>query len=86
MKPIPTAEELFRHKFPYICDLIDQEGILQDVAGFIVEFAQMHTKAALEVAAENAEVTEGWNTGFSGSAASVDKDSIINAYPLTNVK
>jgi hypothetical protein len=32
---------------------------------------------ALEDAAESAEAIEGWNTGYSGSAASVDKQSIL---------
>ena len=32
---------------------------------------------ALDVAADSAEAIEGWNTGFSGNAASVDKQSIL---------
>lgn len=29
------------------------------------------------LSAENAESIDGWNTGFSGSASSIDKDSIL---------
>ena len=32
---------------------------------------------ALDKAAESAEAIEGWNTGYSGNAASVDKQSIL---------
>jgi hypothetical protein len=32
---------------------------------------------AVDKCAENAEAIEGWNTGYSGSAASIDKDSIL---------
>lgn len=32
---------------------------------------------ALDEASESAEAIEGWNTGFSGNAASVDKQSIL---------
>lgn len=39
-------------------------------------------RQALELAAENAEVNEGWNTGYSGSAASVNKQSIISVKEL----
>lgn len=80
MKPIPTAEEYISSNYPNLyIDLAATKLLMK-------EYAQLHVQAALEAAAENAEVTEGWNTGFSGSAASVDKDSIINAYPLTNIK
>jgi hypothetical protein len=51
-----------------------------------IEFAKLHVQAALEAAFENVEIIDGWNTGFSGSAASLNKDSIINAYPLVNIK
>lgn len=34
--------------------------------------------ATVKMCAEKAEAIEGWNTGYSGSAASVDKDSILN--------
>lgn len=40
-------------------------------------------KQALETAAEEAEVVEGWNTGFSGNAATVNKQSITNTFDET---
>jgi len=46
----------------------------------MVEFAKLHVKAALEAAARKAQ-------GYHGAGDSnVDKDSILNAYPLENIK
>lgn len=35
-------------------------------------------EGVLQMAADEAEVIDSWNTGFSGNAASVDKQSILN--------
>lgn len=59
-------------------------GLSVDV--WLVEFAKLHRKAALEAAAKNAEAIEGWNSGLAGNAASVDKNSILNAYPESNIQ
>lgn len=47
------------------------------------EYTANVIKQALETAAEKAEAIEGWNTGFSGNAASVDKKSITNTFDIT---
>lgn len=44
----------------------------------LIELGKKSNPKALELAAENAEAIEGWNTGFSGNTASVDKYSTIN--------
>lgn len=41
-------------------------------------------ETVIDKCAEKAEAIEGWNTGFTGSAASVDKDSILNVKNLIN--
>src|ERR1044072_5649442 len=89
---IPTAERI-------VCRILEDTKNGNDVdylkenpeemeyiAKPIIEFAKLHVKAALEAAYNNADVVEGWNTGFTGNAAYVKKDSIINAYPESNIK
>jgi hypothetical protein len=51
----------------------------------MIEFAKLHVEAALREASEKATVeTEPDYQG--GELSSVDKDSILNAYPLENIK
>jgi hypothetical protein len=71
---IPTAEEFF-----------EQGGTYPELA---IEFAKLHVQAALEEASQKAKITyEYWgNTGSEYCDESVDKDSILNSYPLTNIK
>lgn len=47
------------------------------------EYTESVIKQALETAAEKAEAIEGWNTGFSGSAANVNQESISNTFDET---
>lgn len=48
------------------------------------EFAKLHVEAALEAAAEKATTIKiSWGLG---EYDDVDKDSILNAYPLINIK
>lgn len=63
------------------CDTTD--GLLNpfDVAEAMIEFAKMHVEAALKEASENAE-----SYVIGGLTSEVDKESILNAYPLTNIK
>jgi hypothetical protein len=50
----------------------------------MIEFAKMHVKAALEAASEKANLDgdEGSNFDY----IIVDKDTILNAYPESNIK
>jgi len=58
----------------------------------LIKFAQYHVQQALEAAAQKAKIInvyKGRDWGFTGAEISesvVDKDSILNAYPLTNIK
>jgi hypothetical protein len=49
------------------------------------EFAKLHVEAALKEASEQATASN--KAKFKGDCnPQVDKDSILNAYPLTNIK
>jgi len=84
MNTIPTVEEYFRKRYEELKTAPPEDFNGTDVL-IVKEIIKLHVEAALKAAAERAEAIEGWNTGFSGSAASVNKDSILNAYPLTNI-
>ena len=80
---IPTAlkfqlikwEQTYGSDPMYIDELSEYE-----IAEYMIEFAQMHVKAALEKASKDAETGGGDGYGW------VDKGSILDAYPLTNIK
>jgi hypothetical protein len=73
-----TAIEFIENKFP------NNNGVfvLRNIEEFMIEFAQMHVTEALKQASKKALVyaDEGGYSEF------VDEDSILNAYPLTNIK
>ena len=72
---IPTAEETYNKITGCIINH-------KDVKGAMIEFAKLHVEAALKAASEKALVyaDEGGYSEF------VDEDSILNAYPLENIK
>lgn len=70
---IPTAEE-----FIIIYNSSNQKDSL------MVAFAKLHVRAALEAAYENVEIND--YDEHKQYSSHVDKDSILNAYPLTNIK
>jgi hypothetical protein len=51
------------------------------VSEMMIAFAKVHVEAALKEASEDVELETYGNFGNS-----VNKDSILNAYPLTNIK
>lgn len=78
-REIPTADE-------FICD--SKSIFIEDI---MIEFAQLHVKLALKAAAENAQVTNEIyksevNKGSWYQEHNVDKQSILNAYPLDQIK
>jgi hypothetical protein len=86
MNKIPTAEE-FLQTHPQISHYYDDKTnrmvcFDDDVKTAMIEFAKLHVEAALKKASENALVSadEGGYTGF------VDEESILNSYPLENIK
>lgn len=82
---IPTAEEMHEKWFAEasICFV---SGIAYDgpdlLAKYFQDFAKLHVKAALEAAAKNADMREYGEYG----ATCIDRDTILNAYPESNIK
>lgn len=77
-----TAIEFIENKFP------NNNGVfvLRNIEEFMIEFAQMHVTEALKQASEKAHHyhISTWKCG--GVQPEVNKDSILNAYHLTNIK
>jgi hypothetical protein len=77
---IPTARQFY------------DNHISDDCVVMMIEFAKLHVEAALKEASEKVRQIEDpyAYTGNTGSEYPadyiVDKDSILNAYPLTNIK
>ena len=70
---IPTAKELFGFMLREDADVSYEEAMIQ--------FARFHVKEALKQASENAEIVDKYFHDVE-----IDKDSILNAYPLDNIK
>jgi len=79
---IPTAEELLANSFDGLREVINDDDLFFFYKGVMCEFAknlaELHVEEALKIASKNAQVTD-W--GYA-----VSKDSILNAYPLENIK
>ena len=73
---IPTAENFFAEH----CVEIDST-----VAKQMIEFAKLHVTAALNEAANEADVTV-IDVDMTDVIWGVDVNTILNAYPLTNIK
>lgn len=78
---IPTAEEIVKSKFKD--SFLDFEYLDLHVEA-MEEFARLHVTAALEAAAEKAETERGYLNNL--PVINVVKKSILNAYPLDNIK
>ena len=66
------------------------EGNFNNVTDMLIEFAKMHVQEALKQASEKAFVTpidhEEISEGSFIPIWGVDDESILNAYPLENIK
>ena len=76
---IPTAEEFLRQK-PFINGMTRDD---QRVA--MIEFAKLHVEAALKEASNEADV-KAVGADMYGVIWCVDVNTILNAYPFTNIK
>ena len=86
MSKIPTAEECFNNFVDFeICPLkgYTSKQLTNDIKKAMIEFAKLHVEAALKEASENAETK--W-VKYTDHDYEIDKDSILNAYPLENIK
>jgi hypothetical protein len=83
---IPTAEEfLDLHSSNY--DYFNEE--LDFIKFKMIEFAKLHVEAALKEAAKNAKIEDVSVSTFYNKAyykKKIVKKSILNAYPLENIK
>lgn len=73
---IPTAEE-------FAIETMQGGTDLQEIERALIGFAKLHVEAALEAAMEKAEIHYPLENDF---YECVDRKTILNAYPLTNVK
>lgn len=83
---IPTAEEFF--KFENIKPKITGKGAISPVKAFeelAIEFVKLHVQKALEEVVKKAIVYH-FSDGAHGCEYYVDEKSILNAYPLENIK
>lgn len=81
MKTILTAEESFTKSTGCIINH-------SDVKKAMIEFAKLHVEAALKEASEKSRIkanTQQGNSMFIDDFE-VNKESILNAYPLNNIK
>jgi hypothetical protein len=76
MKQLPTAEEFLESQHEIV------PSIEFDIRQVMIEFAKLHVKQALKEASEDAHTKDVPYT----NDVEVDKDSILNAYLLENIK
>ena len=86
-----TAEEFLIRQGCVRIKMEDGEGdFFEDVeTKDLIEFAKLHVEAALKAASEKAEIKDDGNINRNGDWSEyfvIDKDSILNAYPLENIK
>ena len=84
MKEIPTAKEYIRTNLTDFWDGGDAQYTEEDVAKGMIEFAKLHVEQALKEASENGQAK--YDNVFEVYVSEVDKDSILNSYPLSNIK
>ncbi len=78
---IMNAKEFFAGEF--------QNIVLEEKCNKIIEFTKLHVEAALKTASENA-THKGCDCRMTSCSFNdchdIDKDSILNSYPLNNIK
>jgi hypothetical protein len=85
MRDIQTAEEFLDEK-------VKENDVL--VIDVMIEFAKLHVEAALKAASEEVyhNIDIDWvdrydySADHNGLTGSIDIDSILNAYPIENIK
>ena len=87
---IPTAEEWLKQRCGHQTNHKEGENLYSSVMAFdLIEFAKLHVEAALKAASKKVTCKEEIQYDEQDNAvliAKIDKDSILNAYPLTNIK
>ncbi len=92
MKNLPTAEEFWSEiissekEFSMLTEL-RKTGLHKHVFEAMKRFAKMHVTEALKEANESAFITDHKATLYDDRVyKKIDENSILNAYPLTNIK
>ena len=57
----------------------------RDTLNAMIAFAKMHVESALKASSEKGEVDVEMCMGQRTGVVTIDENSIINAYPLTNI-
>ena len=83
-----TAEEFLRDEYEYGVDYeiasLSVEG--NHAVWCMQEFAKLKVKEAIEAISEKVKITEFAQEFLQeGASDAIDKESIVNAYPLTNI-
>jgi hypothetical protein len=85
MSKIPTAQEFISKILTDFWEGGKAQYRGEDVAEVMIEFAKLHVEAQQEAILEKAEALN--QAKFKGDCnPQIDAESIINAYPLTNIK
>jgi len=83
MEQIPTADEFLNKEYYHIVlDSKDTWVNVGDIERAMVEYAKLHVEAALKEASEKAQI----QMDEHDLSCSVNKNSILNSYPLSNIK
>ena len=77
---IPTAESMLDISFG------DNVALRTKISNVMIAFAKLHVEAALKAANENSFIYMLTATDDSARFPVIDEDSILNAYPLQNIK
>jgi len=89
MNTLPTAKEFFNDRSDELNS--NKEDIPQWMIKTSIEFAKLYVEAQREAILKNIKVSNGgtWKTNegyLQSDPAKVNKESILNAYPLTLIK
>jgi len=76
-----TAEKFLHKKFI----IIQNDELNKKIIDSMIEFAKLHTEAALKSASEKASTSYS-EEPLLGEVYNINKESILNAYPLENIK
>lgn len=91
-KIIPTAEECFNNFVDFeICPLkgYTSKQLTNDTKLAMIEFAKLHVESALREASDKVTCSEEYQYDEYDNAiliAKINRDSILNSYPLENIK
>lgn len=84
MSKILTAEEKLKANFFNGSFIEIHSGDLKDIENIMIEFTKLHVIAALEEASKTTKWKE--QITMQGLQITIIKSSILNAYPLENIK